>query len=183
MGGAPGRGVVPFRPLAPPRLGIPAIGNPPNRFPLAPDWAATTPAAPLHGAAAGLTVIAVEAQLDGTDNGPSDAALPTSAATADAVPAVKSPAAGATAPTPDSAEPSVAASLATAVVDELRSFATELTEYIADIVELIVEAAALAGEVNEVSRLRHSAKFHPEADAVTGWARSPPLPGLSRCGR
>ncbi|VBA46991.1 hypothetical protein LAUMK142_00564 [Mycobacterium pseudokansasii] len=183
MGGAPGRGVVPFRPLAPPRLGIPAIGNPPNRFPLAPDWAATTPAAPLHGAAAGLTVIAVEAQLDGTDNGPSDAALPTSAATADAVPAVKSPAAGATAPTPDSAEPSVAASLATAVVDELRSFATELTEDIADIVELIVEAAALAGEVNEVSRLRHSAKFHPEADAVTGWARSPPLPGLSRCGR
>ncbi|KZS66617.1 hypothetical protein A4G28_16255 [Mycobacterium ostraviense] len=125
---------------------------------------------PLHGAAAGLAVMAAETQLGGTDNGPSDAALPTSAATADAVPAVNNPAAGATVPAPDSAEPGVATSLATAVVDELRSFATELTEDIADIVELIVEAAALAGDVNEVSRLRHSAKFHPELDAATGCA-------------
>lgn len=145
------------------------MGNPPNRFPLPPGGAAGTPAA-LPGGATGRAANAAAVQLGGTDNGPSDAALPASAVATDAVPAVTSPAAGATAPTPDSAEPSVAASLAIAVVEELKSFATELTEDIADIVELIVEAAALVGEVNEVSRLRHSAKFHPDADAVTGWA-------------
>lgn len=170
VGAAPARDVALFRPLPPPRPGIPATGNPPNRFPLPADWATGTAAAPLNGAAAGLAVIAAEAQLGGTDNGPSDAALPTSAAMAEGMPAVNSPAAGAAAPTPDSAEPRVAASLATTVVDEPRSFATELTEDIADIVELIVEAAALAGDVNEDSRLRHSAKVHPEVDAATGCA-------------
>lgn len=93
------------------------------------------------GAASGLGAMAAAAQLCGTDNDPTDAALPNSAEIADPGPARKGPGRKAAEPSAETSDSTSAPTGVDASVPDVPSGSTtELRDDITDIDELMAEA-------------------------------------------